>query len=222
MKTSSLHEDIEKFQEILAKSAELEKDIPPRSIFDCQKRARVAKRKLTRLKNVSIPRPQYGGPKMIEEKTKQTVEGTKKSDNEMKRRVGARTRSRSHMERKTRSPSSLKVPSTAKKLPSVPLLSTAPLSEKAVTFKEKVVTQNLYSALIEKIRDASDDIDYGMLWRLLPKNIEVEKNRFNVENEEGDKLLWKMQTAAFSDDIDIFFRQISGRPLDTAQSLPLV
>lgn len=221
MKTSSLNEDIEKFQEILAKSAELEKDIPPRSIFDCQKRARVAKRKLTRLKNVSIPRPQYGGPKMMEEKAKQTVDDKKRSGNEIKRRMGARTRSRSHMEKKTGSPSSLKGIATAKKLPS-PLLSTAPLSEKAVTFQEKVVTQNLYSTLMEKIRDASDDIDFGMLWRLLPKNIEVERSRFKVENEEGDKLLWKMQTAAFSDDIDLFFRQISGRLLDTAQSLPLV
>lgn len=76
--------------------------------------------------------------------------------------------------------------------------------------------------MVEKIRDASDDIDFGMMWRLLPKNIEAEKQRFRVESPEADKLVWQMQTAVFSDDIDLFFRQISGRAVESIHTLPLV
>lgn len=231
MKTSSFQEDLHKFQEILTRSAELEKDIPPRSVYDCQKRARVAKRKL-KLKNGKIPRPQYGGPRIKEETVKQTVKekknngkkATKRFSCEVNRRSGVRTRSKSKKgEKVVESETQKKIESESdvrlKVAKQFPLKS---LRERAVHFEDKVVTQNLYSALVEKIRDASDDIDFGMLWRLLPKNIAVERASFNVENKEADKLLWTTQAAAFSDDIDLFFRQISGWPLENTQSLPLV
>jgi len=219
MKTATLHEDIQKYQQILTKSEELEKDIPPRSVFDCQKRARVTKRKLIKLKNAPIPRPQFGGPKVINTKVKKSVVEAVKSEKVHQKRSSIRTRSRSKLAElvlETSLKSQLEAKVQVKKAP------IKPLSAKAITFENKVMAGNLYSELVEKIRDASNDIDFGMLWKLLPKNIDLEKEKFNVENKEADKLLWKMLTAAFSDDIDLFFRKISGWPLDNAQSLPLV
>lgn len=229
MKTSSFQEDLHKFQEILTRSAELEKDIPPRSVYDCQKRARGAKRKL-KLKNGKIPRPKYGGPRIKGETVKQTVKEkknhgkkvTKRSSSELNRGTGVRTRSKSKKGEKVDDSETHKKIESDLRLKMAKQFPSKSLRERAVTFEDKVVTQNLYSALVEKIRDASDDIDFGMLWRLVPKNIAVERASFSVENKEADKLLWTTQAAAFSDDIDLFFRQISGWPLENSQSLPLV
>lgn len=205
-KTGSLNDDIEKYKEILRHSAKLERDIPPRSVVGSHKKARVSKRKtkLKKTKNieVGIPRPQYGGPYR-----QANADEEDKSKNLGEISVSVKKLALDS----ENSYSTLEV-----KLPA------ASLASRAVTFKEKVTTQNLYSSMVEKIRDASNDIDFGMAWRLLPKNIYQEKKRFSLENSGADKLLWQMQTAAFSDDIDLFFRQISGKPVENAHSLPLI
>lgn len=212
-KPDSISEDLLRYQEILGQSEELEKDIPPKSDLGRQKRPRVG-RKRTRqrkLKNdhTKLPRPCYGKP---------IGSGKGKSD----RQKSPRSRTSRNL-RSSGAPGEQDI--QANKLAdstTTPACASAKLADKATSFQDKISLESLYDTMIEMVRDSSKDIDFGMLLRLLPKNIELEKRRFQVENTEAEKLLWNMQRAMFSDDIDMFFRQISGRPVGVANSIPLI
>lgn len=85
-------------------------------------------------------------------------------------------------------------------------------------FAHKVVVENSYKDLIRTIKNSAKDnvIDFGMHWSLLPKNFDLEKNRFSIVDEEAALALLKVWASStpnnntiFSDDIDLFFRTLS-------------
>lgn len=77
------------------------------------------------------------------------------------------------------------------------------------SFEQLVSAENTYESLIETIRKRADDIDFGLLCHFLPKNLDVEKQKFSVDFEVDRSQLYP-KGFSFSDDIDNFFKQISG------------
>lgn len=209
-KPDQANEDLIQYQELLKRSDELELDIPPRNDVKLQKKGKVGKKraKLRKLKK-SQPEPpkhhhNYSIFKKREEKSAGKV-AVKVEDEAPKRKLRS-------------SAKEVEVPVVLTKSNySIPKFTKSP-----TTFHDKVSIDNLYESMIELIRNSSADIDFGMLLGFLPKNIEYEKRKFQVENQEAERLLWNMQRATFSNDIDTFFRQISGRPIEGSSEVPLV
>lgn len=88
------------------------------------------------------------------------------------------------------------------------------------SFEQKVSADNTYESLIETIRKRADDVDFGLLCNFLPKNLDMEKQKFNVDFEVDRSQLYP-KGLSFSDDIDNFFKQISGS-LTKEEMIPLV
>lgn len=88
------------------------------------------------------------------------------------------------------------------------------------SFEQRVSASNTYESLIETIRKRADDIDFGLLCHFLPKNLNLEKQRFKVGFEVDRSHLYP-RGFSFSDDIDNFFKQISGSS-SKEQMIPLI
>lgn len=109
---------------------------------------------------------------------------------------------------------SLAANTALKKVPSI--------ISKATSFEHRVIVENSYTDLILIIRgQASNELDYAAMWNILPKNIDYEKKRFNIETSKGPLLqLLPRRASVFSNDIDQFFRLLSD--LTAENQVPLV
>lgn len=205
-KPDQANEDLIRYQELLKRSDELELDIPPRNDVKLQKKGKIGKKraKLRKVKKSQPEPPKHHHNYSIFKKREETT-AAKVEDDATKRRLRS-------------SAKEVEVPVVLTK----PNYSIPKFTKLPTTFHDKVSIDNLYESMIELIRNSSAEIDFGMLLGFLPKNLEYEKRRFQVENQEAERLLWNMQRATFSNDIDTFFRQISGRPIEGSSDVPLV
>lgn len=90
------------------------------------------------------------------------------------------------------------------------------------SFEQKILRNHTYEGLIKCIRERVDDIDFGLLSRFLPKNLELEKQRFHIDYPADYGQLYS-RGSVFSDDIDHFFKQLSDSiPRNETTYIPLV
>lgn len=95
------------------------------------------------------------------------------------------------------------------------------LKKKAQSYEDHFLVNNSYEKMIETLKNAgTESIDFGMLWKLLPKNLEFENNRFSLEqNDKGLRSFIQSQKGhPFSADIDRFLQLLD----DMASSEPQI
>lgn len=85
---------------------------------------------------------------------------------------------------------------------------TGRLLDKARSFEQRVAVDTEYCGLVRIVRDHADEIDFGLLQKLLPKNLEKESQRFHIDNEM-EQLLPPKSASFLSGDIDCYFRQVA-------------
>lgn len=212
---SSLQDDLSKYREIVRRSKELEKDIPPRL-------ASVSRRKPTGKKRGST-KAKRGVKQEEGDQVKEEEHASEKIDE------GIRLEGYIDRIRKVR-PSMARPGTTRKKPMPVPTKDSASfLRTKATTFEHKVSVENSYENMVRMARGlcASGDIDLGLSFRLLPKLVDVERNRYQIPNPEADRLLAAVENrnAMISADLDDLFRKWSDLPCSSDQSmhsLPLI
>lgn len=96
-----------------------------------------------------------------------------------------------------------------------PLVGT--LRSRAASFQEKVLTEHSQEALIKKIKDHSDQIDFAMLNGFLPINIRYEEQRF-LQRHASVSLI---ESTMHSVDIDLFLR-LQPVPEPSNNQVPLI
>lgn len=74
------------------------------------------------------------------------------------------------------------------------------------SFELKVTKENSYQDMVTMVRN-TDSIDFGMHLGLLPKNLEAEAKRFELELPADT---WQLSQGLMSGDIHSFFRMLSG------------
>lgn len=210
---NSLQDDLTTYQDIVKRSKELEKDIPPR-FSPATRRKAVGKKR---------------GPQKLKRAVKRAVPREVKAEQEAGNGV---------LEKKTHvavlRPAYMKLargPLDPLVLALAPVLkdSASFLREKAITFESHVSTNNSYDDMVRMARGlcASGDVDLGLSLRLLPKQVEVERKRYMISNSEADRLLEAVETrnAFISADLDDLFRKWSDLPIcldHNMRSVPLI
>lgn len=182
-----LLEDIMRYQALTERSDEMEKDIPP-------KRTRVKRvTKSPRAKGKG-KKPQLQKPAWAARGKQDLAAAPKMEQKDVKRPsepVARRLRRRKAEPEEKPKPKQIKI-----KLPQL----------RATTFEQRVTTENSYPELVRLVKHNTDNLDFAMQLGLLPKNIDAERRRFEIEFA-ADKL--QLCKSSLSEDIDLFFRLIS-------------
>lgn len=93
---------------------------------------------------------------------------------------------------------------------------------KVQNYEDHLLVSLSYSDLVRIVKeDGGKSVDFGMLLNLLPKNVAYEKKRFAYDHTSELDLLLDRRLS-FSDDIDRFFRLLSGNSDSKVASVPLV
>lgn len=206
---NSLQDDLTTYQEIVKRSKELEKDIPPRFSTSARRKS-LGKKRGPKVKR---------GKVVKEEVTEEVRELAKQLAGERvpraRKPVVPMTRP-SFMARPT--PIAVRTRDSASFLRS-----------KVHTFEHQVCTNNSYDDMVRMARGlcASGEVDFGLALRLLPKRVEVERKRYTVRNQEADRLLEAVEAreALVSNDLDELFRKWSDMPVSPGENmhaLPLI
>lgn len=239
MSAAELEDCIRRYNELLLRSDELEKDMPPRRKTDAvgkkapetakrtaklvKKQAEVPAKKepVDRTRRLLLRRCKTRGSQDeedVEVKREEDVEVKPVQKKERKRRV-SKVEQHKMVEParlKFRTPAKVAVKKEVETKPSL-------LKLKVRTFEDHLIVNLTYSDLIKAVKeDEGKTVDFGMLLNLFPKNLEYEKNRFSIEDKsEFNTLLQRRHS--FSDDIDKFFRLLSENPATSPSTeIPLV
>lgn len=222
-KTSlELLQDIANYEKLLERD-DLESDIPPKRIRGNNKvkkkpvktasktnKVPPSARKVEMQHSIKLHRPTFSGKPQTA-----PIETPKVSS---PRRRTRSAKKKKQPEPKTTRVSKFEFPQNREK--SALWQSVVKRGKEGQSFKHMITTENTYERLIETIRNKSDDIDFGLLCNLLPKNIEYEKRRFHVNFDVDHSDLYP-RGLVFSDDIDQFFKQLSDAvPKD--ENIPLI
>lgn len=201
----SFERDLLRYNELLKRSEELEKDMPSRRTVREKREPPQVKKRVAKVKK-PLKAPTRKNP--TRKSRTQGEKVPKKEPEELPR---------------------LKLPKPA--YMTTPLVA-APLKKevnrswlrlKAKSFEDIVVVNLTYSDLIRSVTNAGDGtIDFGMRHGFVPKNLEYEKKRFEFDSASVfDSIL--SRRPSFSDDIDRFFRQLSANSFEQAPNeVPLV
>lgn len=191
-RSQELSSDILKYNEIVSRSKDLEKDIPPKRGNWAEKPRRSA-RIVKKSRRRQSPR----------QKAKEKKKPHRPAKDKKKLHRPAYSFTRVSVKREEGSENAL-------------------MRAKAKSFEQQVITQNSYTDLIRIIRNQSD-LDFSMMCKLLPKNLDYEKERFRCDNAGTEPLVSMMNASVFSNDIDQFFRQLSDVVVPFVEnSVPLV
>ncbi|KAM9926703.1 hypothetical protein OXX80_010512 [Metschnikowia pulcherrima] len=92
----------------------------------------------------------------------------------------------------------------------------------ARSFEQKVSVQTNYNQMIKTVRENADGIDFGLSWKILPKNLGKERERFHFDHE-ADRIMFHQSGSILSGDIDFYFRHLGQTFSETnARNVPLV
>lgn len=228
LEIKELENDILRYNELLKRSEELEKDIPPR-----REPKRPAKPAKPQVKEVKVKRePAKVGEKTEPKGTRRQPPRKSKIAVKVEKEKEEIVRKPSMPQKKRPKPQAREEMKTCPKrikyyLSHKPVKKEAPeekyLRLKVRSFEDHISVTLSYSDLIQAVKeDEGKTLDFGMLMNLLPKNIAFEKKRFEFgKSSEFDSVLDRRHS--FHDDIDRFFRQICDGDAFTASSdVPLV
>lgn len=228
LEKKELENDILRYNELLKRSEELEKDIPPR-----REPKRPAKPAKAQVKEVKVKKE----PAKVKVKTE--PKGTRRQPPRKSKVAVKMEEEEEEIARKPSIPQRKRPkPKAKEEMRNCPkrikyFLSHRPVKKeeheekhlrlKVRSFEDHISVTLSYSDLIQAVKeDEGKTLDFGMLMNLLPKNIAFEKKRFEFgSSSEFDSVLDRRHS--FNDDIDRFFRQISDGGAFTASSdVPLV
>ncbi|GBL49662.1 hypothetical_protein [Candidozyma auris] len=201
----SFERDLLRYNELLKRSEELEKDMPSRRTVREKREPPQVKKRVAKVKKPSKA-PTRKNPTR---KTRTQGEKVSKKEPEESPRL------------KLPKPAYMTTPSVTAPLKKE--MNRSWLRMKAKSFEDIVVVNSTYSDLIRSVTNAGDGtIDFGMRHGLVPKNLEYEKKRFEFDSASVfDSIL--NRRPSFSDDIDRFFRQLSANSFEQAPNeVPLV
>lgn len=178
-----MNEDLKKYEEIVKRCENLD-DLPPRRIKRLEKA--VPEKVEIRKPQVTRPGKQRAAKKQPKVHKNNTLD-TKKP--------ALKKPSFIH---KALTPKDKKIPPET-------------LRKKAHSFENQFMVNNSYEKMIAILKDSDKDtVDFGMLWKLLPKNLEYENKRFTFEQNDSELLsvMRSQKGLPFSEDIDRFLQQL--------------
>lgn len=215
-------QDIANYEKLL-QNANLEADIPPRRAMRAKslkpvikvKRAAkptaLSKKYLQKIKKSPyLARPTYNGKPQI--KLMEPAAPARRQTRSVKKRQ--------QFEESKPLQNKFELPERKKR--SALWESVANVDSEKMSFDHSIMTTNTYESLIRTIREKAEDIDFGLLCKFLPKNLEAEKQRFHIDFEADQGHIYP-RGRLFSDDIDYFFKQLSDSiPSNGTDTIPLI
>lgn len=223
--STKLLEDIANYQRLLQRT-DLENDIPPRRYSGTVTVKPKAQRDLSEKKKkpmtkksraespvLLLQRPTFTGKPMVEHPNPKPKAPTRQT----------RRQARIVQKKKDQDDCLRKVNKfVLRKHKTLLWLNAVNASNHSSSFQQRVLTRHTYEQMIKCIRERVDDIDFGLLSRFLPKNLELESQRFHIDYPADYEQLYS-RGSVFSDDIDQFFKQLSGSiPKSDPSFIPLV